>query len=50
MKKEDELGKELKGKEDFEELSTETFLQIYCDELPEDTLTIFRNYILEFRK
>ncbi len=49
MIKDEELATELRNTEDYEEFSAEDFLQQYSDEEPDDSLTLFRNYILEFR-
>jgi putative ATP-dependent endonuclease of OLD family len=50
MKENDTLAEKLRGKEDYEELSSEDFLQQYCEEEPEDELTLFRSYILAYRE
>jgi putative ATP-dependent endonuclease of OLD family len=50
MNSEQELASNLRIREDYHDLSADTFLQHYCEEEPDDSLTIFRNYIIEFRE
>lgn len=50
MNNDDELASDLRITEDLEDLSAEIFLQQYCEEEPDDSLTLFRNYIIEFRE
>jgi putative ATP-dependent endonuclease of OLD family len=50
MNIDEELASDLRATEDYEDLSAEKFLQQYCEEEPDDSLTLFRNYVIEFRE
>lgn len=49
MNRDKELATDLRNTEDYEDFSAEEFLHQYCDEEPDDSLTLFRNYIIDFR-
>jgi putative ATP-dependent endonuclease of the OLD family len=49
MKKDDDLAATLRAIDDYEDLNAENFLQQYCDEEPDDALTLFRNFIEKYR-
>lgn len=49
MDKNNELAEKLRAMDNYKELSSEYFLQLYCEEEPGDELTAFHTYILELK-
>lgn len=49
MEADEDLAPELRRQEDYKELSPTEFVEQYCKEVPDDALSLFRSFILEFQ-